>query len=126
MPKAQTAISNYKIIRLYQTLYLLDVSQKLPLMGFLDLLNHALNFVAPAAWVATLVAIAARLTMRKKPGVPALRWQIAINFIASAAALVLGLWFFGRDGKMATYTGMALLCATSQWLMVRGWQASKR
>jgi len=49
----------------------------------------------------------------------------AINFIVSLAALLLGLVFFGRDGKMATYLGMVLMCATSQWLMLRAWQAVK-
>jgi hypothetical protein len=40
----------------------------------------------------------------------------------NVTALGLGLWFFGHDGKMASYTGMALLCASSQWLMLRGWK----
>jgi hypothetical protein len=31
----------------------------------------------------------------------------------------MGLVFFGRDGKMASYVAMVLLCATSQWLMLR-------
>jgi hypothetical protein len=35
----------------------------------------------------------------------------------------LGLWYFGHDGKMATYIGMVLLCASSQWLMQRDWRA---
>ncbi len=36
--------------------------------------------------------------------------------------LGIGLWVFGHDGKMLTYTGMALLSATSQWVMLRGWR----
>ena len=36
--------------------------------------------------------------------------------------LALGLWFFGRDGKIATYSAMVLMCATSQWVMLRGWR----
>jgi hypothetical protein len=46
-----------------------------------------------------------------------------LNFSASALALVLGLWWFGNDGKMATFSAMVLVCATSQWLMLRGWRA---
>jgi hypothetical protein len=61
--------------------------------------------------------------MRKLALMPALSIQIAINFIVCAVALGFGLWFFGRDGKMATYAVMALLCSSSQWLMLRGWRA---
>ncbi len=92
-------------------------------MGPLDLLNHLLNFIAPALSVAVLIALAVRIFMTKRPVAPALYAQAAINFVVGVGALVLGLWFFGHDGKMATYTGMALLCATSQWFMVRGWRA---
>ena len=92
-------------------------------MGPLDLLNHVLNFVAPALWMALLVTLAARLFMKKRPAAISLYGQAAINFVVNVALLVLGLWFFGHDGKMATYTGMVLLCATSQWIMLRGWRA---
>lgn len=91
-------------------------------MGPLDLLNHLLNFVVPAFFVAVLVTLSARIFMRKSPAALALWSQSAINFIVSVAVLTLGLWFFGRDGKMLTYLGMALLCATSQWVMLRGWK----
>ena len=91
-------------------------------MSLLDLLNHLLNFVAPAFFVAVLVTLAARIFMKKMPAAPSLWAQSAINFVVNVVVLMLGLWFFGRDGKMATYTGMALLCATSQWVMLRGWK----
>ncbi|MDO9199376.1 hypothetical protein [Rhodoferax sp.] len=91
-------------------------------MDPLDLLNHLLNFVAPALFVAVLVTLSARMFMRKSPVAPVLWAQSAINFIVCVAVLALGLWFFGRDGKMLTYLGMALLCATSQWVMLRGWK----
>lgn len=91
-------------------------------MGPLDLLNHLLNFVAPALFVAVLVTLVARIFMRKIPAAPALWTQSAINFVVCVIALALGLWFFGRDGKMLTYLGMALLCATSQWVIQRGWK----
>lgn len=91
-------------------------------MGPLDLLNHLLNFVAPAFFVAVLVTLAARTFMRKSPVAVSLWVQSAINFIASVTVLALGLWFFGHDGKMLTYLAMVLLCATSQWVMLRGWK----
>lgn len=92
-------------------------------MGLLDFLNHLLNFLAPALWLAAAVTLAARLFIRNKPVALTLIGQGAINFIVSSAALLLGLWFYGHDGKMGTYSGMVLLCASSQWLMLRGWRS---
>jgi hypothetical protein len=43
--------------------------------------------------------------------------QAAINSIAGVVALSVGLWFFGRDGKMASYAAMLLGCALSQGLL---------
>ena len=83
-------------------------------MGPLDTLNHLLNFLAPALAVAIVLALLGPLLMRKRPGAPVLLAQAAINFIAGSAALFVGLWFFGNDGKMATYAAMLLLCTAAQ------------
>jgi len=91
-------------------------------MDPLALLNHLLNFMVPALWLAVLMTLAARFFMKKRPAALFLYAQAAINFIVSAAVLALGLWLWGDDGKMATYSAMALFCASSQWLMRRGWQ----
>jgi hypothetical protein len=104
-------------------LYTFTNLQIKPSMGPLDFLNHLLNFFAPALGVALLVTLAARIFMKKRPVAPALYAQAAINFVVCAAALMFGLWVFGHDGKMATYSGLALVCATSQWFMLRGWRA---
>lgn len=90
-------------------------------MGFPDLIIHFMNFLAPALAVAVVVACAAPWVMPNRApalGIPA---QAAINFIAGAVALGLGLWFFGRDGKMASYCALVLACASSQW-----WQRRSR
>lgn len=92
-------------------------------MGLLDLLNHVLNFVAPALVLALLVTLAARLFLKKERASLSLSAQTAVNFVVNVTVLLLGLWFFGRDGKMVTYMGLVLACATSQWLMRRGWRA---
>ena len=92
-------------------------------MDLLDLLNHFLNFVAPAFFVAVLVPLVARWFIKKTPLVISLWTQSAINFLVNVVVLALGLWFFGRDGKMATYSAMVLMCATSQWVMLRSWRA---
>ena len=88
-------------------------------MGFIDFLNHVLNFLAPAAWLAIVMTLAPRIFKINRVVKPSIRAMAAINFIVSLAALLLGLVFFGRDGKMASYVAMVLLCATSQWLMLR-------
>ena len=91
-------------------------------MGPIAALTHLLNFAAPALSLALLVTLAANFFMRKKPPALALSTQLAINIVASGVVFGLGLWLTGRDGKMASYAAMAVACATSQWLMARGWQ----
>ncbi len=86
-------------------------------MTLSDALNHFLNFVAPAAWLAVSLPLLAR-AFWSKSGVKAVLWaQVAINFVVSLAALGFSLWYFGRDGTIAGYTAMALAGATSQSLM---------
>ncbi len=92
-------------------------------MTVLALLNHVLNFLAPALWLALLLPLASRWIFRKRAKRPGFRVQVTVNFALGLLALGLGLWFFGRDGKMATYLGMTVIVATSQWLMLRGWRA---
>lgn len=90
-------------------------------MGPLSLADHLLSFLAPALGVALGVAVLARLFFRE---VRARGWWVtlAANFFAGAAMLVLGLWYFGHDGKMATYAALVLAVATSQWALGRGWR----
>ena len=91
-------------------------------MGPIDLLIHFLGFFAPALAVAVGVALAATwLGLDRSVG---RRWwtSAALNFIAGSAALVAGLWYFGRDGKMATYAALVLAVAAVQWLSGRGWR----
>jgi hypothetical protein len=83
-------------------------------MGPFDLLNHLLNFVAPALFVGTSLALLAPVFIRNRPATLSLSAQAAINSGAGAIALAAGLWFFGRDGKMASYGAMLLACALSQ------------
>lgn len=90
-------------------------------MDPLAFLNHLFNFIAPALWLALLLPLLARIFMKKRPLALSLSAQAAINFVVAAAVLVVGLWVFGDDGKMLTYLGMALVGASSQWLMRRAW-----
>lgn len=91
-------------------------------MSPLDFLNHLLNFAAPAAWMAVVMSLVARLVRGKAPAARSLSGQMLVNFVVCLGTLGLGLWFFGRDGKMVTYLAMAVLCASSQWVMARGWR----
>jgi hypothetical protein len=86
------------------------------------LLNHFLNFLAPAFWMAVLMPLAGRFFFEKRARPPGLWMQAVVNFAVNLLALGIGLWFFGRDGKMASYLGLTMACATSQWLMLRGWR----
>ena len=88
-----------------------------------DLLNHLLNFVGPAAGVALLTAALSRIFIRKVPAATAWWAQVATNFVAGSSVLLAGLWFFGADGRMATYGALVLVCGTVQWALVRGWRA---
>jgi hypothetical protein len=91
-------------------------------MGFTDQIYHWLNFLAPAAVVAVVLASVGRLFMKKSAMPPGFIGQVAINMIAGSMVLGLGLWFFGRDGKMASYAALLFVTSTSQWLVGRGWR----
>ena len=89
-------------------------------MGFIDFMNHLLNFVAPALAVGLMLAICALWLGAKYS--PRWSWvrQTGANTAVGVLVLVLGLLFFGRDGKMATYAAMVLACAACQMLL--GWR----
>lgn len=91
-------------------------------MGPLDIVNHLLNFVAPAAALALLLVIFGRFFRSKTP--VALVWwaQAAIVFIVGVAVSVIGLVLWGRDGRMLTYAALVVACATCQWGLGRGWR----
>ena len=91
------------------------------------LLDHILNFIAPAAVVALLLVLAAglfnRFLVSNKSFAQSIWSQTAIIFIVNVLVLVAGLVFFSNDGKMATYAAMVVAAALSQWVMRRGWKA---
>ncbi|WP_198082923.1 hypothetical protein [Variovorax sp. E3] len=91
-------------------------------MDLLDLFNHLLNFVAPAAFMALVLVFAGRYLGGRRAGVP--RWwlQWALTFLAGVGVSVIGLVVSGRDGMMATYAALVVVCGTVQWLAMRGWR----
>lgn len=88
-------------------------------MGPLDLLNHLLNFVAPALVLGATLAYLAPVFMKNRAVARTRTAQAAINFIVGMLALVAGLVFFGRDGKMLSYAALVLAVASSQWWAMR-------
>ena len=90
-------------------------------MSLLDLLNHLLNFVAPALAVGFLCALMGR-AFRRKAGGRAWWAQGAINSGVGALVLLGGVVLTGRDGAMATYAALVVACGTSQWLVSDGWR----
>ncbi|MEJ8837110.1 hypothetical protein [Ramlibacter sp. AN1133] len=92
-------------------------------MGFFDILDHLLSFAAPALAVALLVTLAAPLVLPRTAQGPGWWARLAINCAAGLVTLAAGVWYFGRDGKMATYVVLVLAVATAQWLSARAWRS---
>ena len=90
------------------------------------LLDHLLNFIAPAAVVALLLVLLSRVFSRflvsKRPLTQSIWAQAAIIFIVNVLVLAAGLVIFGNDGKMATYAAMVLASSVCQWVLFRGWR----
>jgi len=94
-------------------------------MGLLALINHVINFVAPAVWLAVLLPWLARwlrFLIGKKASRLNLRKQAAFIFMAGLLVLLLGLALSGQDGRMMTYLALVCTTATVQWVMLKGWR----
>ncbi len=95
-------------------------------MGALDLLVHCLNFAAPALGVALLMRFFSLLSQKfakRSQGPVAGGWvQLGVNFTVGLVVLAGGLWFFGRDGMMATYGALVVGVGLSQWVLNKGWR----
>jgi hypothetical protein len=84
-------------------------------MGPLDAIWHLLNFFAPAAGVAVVTAVLAKLLWRRQLAGAGLARLVAWSAVAGAAALLAGLVVFGRDGRMATYGLLVAATAVALW-----------
>jgi hypothetical protein len=93
-------------------------------MGPSEHLIHALNFMAPAWWMAFVSAFLSRFVLRR--WLSASRWSLLKQTIwggvLGTGVLLGGLCLWGADGKMATYGALVVACATAQWLMCQGWR----
>ncbi|MDR2324828.1 MAG: hypothetical protein LBE51_05400 [Acidovorax sp.] len=93
-------------------------------MSALTFLNHLLNLLAPALFLAVLLALGARLAWRHATPLVNLWEQMVLNSVVGAMVLGAALAWWGRDGLLTTYGLLALVMASCQWLMLRGWRAS--
>jgi hypothetical protein len=84
-------------------------------MGFLDALNHALNFFLPALGMALLVPSLARLVWWKALSRAGWLRQVKWASLFNGLILVAGLIVTGRDGAMLTYAGLVLASALTVW-----------
>ncbi|MGJ7464962.1 hypothetical protein [Comamonas thiooxydans] len=91
-------------------------------MDFVASVNHLLNFLAPAFFLALGLAICARFLKQNKAGAQSFIAQVAINFILGVAVLLLSLWLFSRDGKMLAYAALVCTSACCQWVLSRAWR----
>lgn len=91
-------------------------------MDLLASINHLLNGLAPAFFMALGMVICAQIFKLNKAEAFGYKAQIAINFIVGSLVLLGGLWWFGRDGKMLTYALLALSSAFCQWVLSKAWR----
>lgn len=92
-------------------------------MPALTFLNHLLNFLAPAVFLAVLLGAGGRIFWRSATPLVNLWEQMLLNAVLGAAVLGLCLALWGRDGKLATYALLVLAMGSCQWLLLRGWKA---
>jgi hypothetical protein len=92
-------------------------------MGPIDVSLHLLSFSAPALAVAFLVALGGRMLLPGRRPLASWWAQAGLNALAGLAALAVGLWYFGVDGKMATYAALVVAVAASQWVGSAAWRS---
>ena len=85
-------------------------------MGILGGLLHLANFVAPALGVGVFLSLLSwvlRPGGRSSPRAWQQAWGLLVwTSLAGLLVLTLGLVYFGRDGKMATYAALVLVAGT--------------
>jgi hypothetical protein len=85
-------------------------------MTFLALLGHIAGLLAPAIAVAVMLWILMLRRGARASGVRAGLWAL---MGVGALVLLAGLLYFGRDGKMATYTALVLAQGSMAWWLRR-------
>jgi hypothetical protein len=86
----------------------------------LDAIWHLVNLLAPALGMGVISAAMAKGLWRRQLRPVALRRLALAGTAGAGVALLAGLLWFGRDGKMATYGAMIVCCAAGLWWA--GWR----
>lgn len=85
------------------------------------LMNHAVNLLAPALWLALLLPTVIRRFTKGRGFAPSYTKQVLILFGAGSVCTVTGLVLLGRDGKMLNYLVLVVVMAS-----VQGWWLRER
>ena len=80
----------------------------------LSVLAHLAGFVAPALGVGLLLWAGLRIRRKVRPGFSSAR-QLSMLWVAGTVVLLVGLVYFGRDGKIATYAALVVAQGTLAW-----------
>ena len=92
-------------------------------MNLTDGLLHALNFVAPALWMAVALVAAEKILARKRPFAWGVKARLVLYALLGLTALAGGLVIFGRDAKMATYAALVALPTLASLTLQKFWKA---
>lgn len=95
---------------------------KLVLMPALTFVNHLLNLLVPALFLAVLLALGARLAWRQATPLVTLWEQMLLNAVVGTVVMGGALALWGQDGLLGTYALLVLVMASCQWLLLRGWR----
>lgn len=97
-------------------------------MSVTTALVHALNLLAPALGVALVLGLATAVGVfgRRHAGWAGLRKHglrhLSLLTGAGALALMVCLWWLGRDGRMMGYGVLILTAAVIQGFLLKIWQ----
>ncbi len=80
----------------------------------LSALSHLVGFMAPALGVGLLLWAGLRVRRKGRPGIGS-GLQLALLCVSGVVVLLVGLVYFGRDGKVATYAALVLVQGTVAW-----------
>jgi len=76
---------------------------------------HLANFFGPAIGVGLIATLIAKLLWRQHLRSASWLRLWAWASLPAAGVAIAGLVVYGRDGKLATYTGIVLACALGLW-----------
>jgi membrane protein DedA with SNARE-associated domain len=84
-------------------------------MTFFASIFHLLGLLAPALWLAVLLWLGLMLRRRQRKSTSQPARQLGWLLLVGVVVVVVGLAFFGRDAKMATYAALVLVQGTLAW-----------